>query len=79
MYADVIFIQDSDGFSEFEHYLDESEYCALLHLMQWYYEIGEVRPDYPTCMGYGDVTHESDGFIMIYNRAYGVCGLWAKV
>ena len=79
MYRDIVFIQSTDDFSDFEHYLDISEDVALVYLMQWFHEDGELRKTVPMCMGYGDYACESDGFLMIYNRSHGCVGLWAKV
>lgn len=79
MFRDIVFFQSADEFSEFEHCLDLSTNAALFHLMQWFHEDGELREEVPMCMGSGDIYHETDGFLMIYNRPYGCVGLWAKV
>lgn len=82
IYQDVHFIQDNDAWDEFAWCLDISEDIALVHLLQWYHEDGEIRSENPATqplMGYGDFFYESDGFIMGYNRSYGVAGLWAKI
>jgi hypothetical protein len=78
-FQDIVFIQDSDGYAEFERYLRESWDTAMMHLLNWFHEDGEIREHEPVCMGYGDQSYDWDCFRMIWNPYHENVGLWMKL
>lgn len=78
-FQDIVFIQDSDGYTEFEKCLAESWDLGMMHLLEYFHQDGEIRTDEPLVMGYGDRSYDWDSFRMIWNPYHGCVGLWMKI
>jgi hypothetical protein len=74
IYADIIFLQDSEAYEALDILDQCGEEEALNHLKQWDMGQYDVEMDSPGAGSY-DSTYERDGYIMTWNSGIGYIGL----